>query len=90
MVSIEGLDTFDALNANLLIDIAANKICRILPYANELINEGWLTNRARYAYDGLFFQRLNSCLLQISTLQTFDFPGRQVVRRLTNFFIKLS
>jgi NADH-quinone oxidoreductase chain G len=90
LVSVEGLDTFDALNANLLIDIAANKICRILPYANEFINEGWLTNRARYAYDGLFFQRLNSCLLQVSSLQTFDFLYNRVVRRLTSFFIKLS
>lgn len=44
----------------------ANKICRVLPYVNDSLNECWLTNKARYAYDGLFVQRLNSCLLKVS------------------------
>lgn len=40
LTSIETIDAFDALNSNTLVDIAANKICRVLPYANELVNEG--------------------------------------------------
>jgi len=40
LVSSEGLDVFDALNSTLTVDVAANKICRVLPYANELTNSG--------------------------------------------------
>lgn len=49
-----------------------------------------MTNRARYAYDGLFFQRLSSPLLQINYLNTIrsDFAG--VLSKLKKFFIKVS
>ncbi len=40
LVSVESIDTFDALNSTLIVDIAANKISRILPYANEVLNGG--------------------------------------------------
>lgn len=54
------------MNSSLVFEVMANKICRVLPYTNDALNECWLTNKARYAYDGLFSQRLNSCLLRTS------------------------
>ena len=66
LVSIRGIDVFDSVNSSLTFDVMANKICRVLPYSNDALNECWLTNKARYAYDGLFVQRLNSCLIRVS------------------------
>lgn len=86
MTSVEGFDVLDTLNSQLSLDVAANRILRVLPYANDSLNECWLSNRARYAYDGLFVQRLSNCLLKIS------FQALAVVRNYKlcgEFYIKL-
>lgn len=93
LVSVKGVDIFDSLNSPILFDIMSNKICRVLPYANDAINECWLTNRARYAYDGLFIQRLNSCALKITA--SFFVRGKSispssVLKIKSASFIKLS
>jgi NADH dehydrogenase/NADH:ubiquinone oxidoreductase subunit G len=77
LTSIESLDIFDSLNSNLLLDVVANKISRVLPYSNELLNECWITNKARYAYDALFMQRLTACLFKV--------PAYIILRTLRNF-----
>lgn len=51
------------------------------------MNECWLTNRARYAYDGLFAQRLSSCLLRASFFFFIELGG---FYKLKEFYIKLS
>jgi NADH dehydrogenase (ubiquinone) Fe-S protein 1 len=71
LTSVESFDILDTLNSLLSFDIAANKISRVLPYANDSLNECWLSNRARYAYDGLFVQRLANCLLKVSFSELF-------------------
>ena len=70
----------------------ANKICRILPYANDSLNECWLTNKARYAYDGLFVQRLDTCLLRISVGYFISNKVAAILRtrQRINSYIKLS
>ena len=65
LVSVRSIDVFDSMNSSLLFDIVANKISRVLPYANDSLNECWLTNKARYAYDGLFLQRMDSCTISL-------------------------
>lgn len=39
LTSIETIDILDVVNANVLFDVTANKISRVLPYANDGINE---------------------------------------------------
>lgn len=39
LVSVESVDVFDSLNSTMVVDVFANRISRILPYANEQINE---------------------------------------------------
>lgn len=99
LVSIESVDIFDSLNSNILVDVAANRVHRVLPYSQDTWNEGWISNKARYAYDGLFIQRLTSCLLKVSTLffvfkkDAADFMFAQPVslkKRNIDFFIKFS
>lgn len=51
--NIETLDLFDSLCSNIKIDIRGSDIMRILPINNEFINEEWISDKARFAYDGL-------------------------------------
>lgn len=55
----ETIDVHDALGANIRVDARGNEVMRILPRLNEDINEEWIDDRTRYAYDGLKRQRLD-------------------------------
>ena len=37
---------------------------RILPRVNEEINEEWISDKARFCYDGLKYQRLDKCYIK--------------------------
>ena len=43
----------DSLGSNLVVQVMANKVMRVLPLENEGLNECWLSDRDRYAYEGL-------------------------------------
>jgi NADH dehydrogenase (ubiquinone) Fe-S protein 1 len=58
--STESIDISDSLGSNIRIDSRGTEILRILPRFNEEINEEWLSDKARFSYDGLKVQRLNS------------------------------
>jgi NADH-quinone oxidoreductase subunit G len=56
----ESIDVLDAVGSNIRIDSRSNaEVMRILPRLNEEINEEWISDRTRYAYDGLKVQRLD-------------------------------
>ena len=43
----------DALGSNLVVQVKGDKVMRVVPYENESINECWLSDRDRFAYEGL-------------------------------------
>ncbi|WP_293387043.1 molybdopterin-dependent oxidoreductase, partial [Nevskia sp.] len=43
----------DSLGSNLIVQVKANKVMRVLPLENEELNECWLSDRDRFAYEGL-------------------------------------
>ncbi|MBE0620482.1 MAG: NADH-quinone oxidoreductase subunit G [Burkholderiales bacterium] len=43
----------DSLGSNLIVQVMANKVMRVLPLENEELNECWLSDRDRFAYEGL-------------------------------------
>ena len=55
----ESIDLMDAVGSNVRFDTKADKIMRVLPVINESINEEWISDKARFAYDGLLSQRLD-------------------------------
>lgn len=55
----ESIDVMDALGSNIRIDSRGLEVMRILPKLNEDINEEWLSDKARFAYDGLKVQRID-------------------------------
>ena len=58
--STESIDISDAVGSNIRIDSRGTEILRILPRFNESVNEEWISDKARFGYDGLRYQRLDS------------------------------
>ncbi len=43
----------DGLGANLIVQVKGGKVMRVLPLENEEVNECWLSDKDRFAYEGL-------------------------------------
>jgi NADH-quinone oxidoreductase subunit G len=43
----------DGLGSNLTVQIINNKVVRVLPVENELVNECWISDKDRFSYEGL-------------------------------------
>ncbi|MEK6734064.1 MAG: NADH-quinone oxidoreductase subunit NuoG, partial [Pseudomonadota bacterium] len=56
----ESIDVLDAVGSNIRIDSRGLEVMRILPRINEDINEEWISDKTRFACDGLTKQRLDS------------------------------
>jgi len=56
----ETIDVMDAVGSNIRVDAYGWEIKRVLPRINESINEEWISDKTRYACDGLLKQRLDS------------------------------
>lgn len=60
----ESIDVMDGMGSNIRIDSRGLEIMRILPINNEEINEEWLSDKSRFCYDGLKYQRLDSAYIK--------------------------
>ena len=56
----ESVDVMDAVGSNIRIDTYGWEVKRVLPKINEDINEEWISDKTRYACDGLKNQRLDT------------------------------
>ena len=55
----ESIDVLDAVGSNIRIDTRGPEVMRVLPRLNEEVNEEWISDKTRFAYDGLKRQRLD-------------------------------
>jgi len=55
----ETIDVHDALGSNIRADARGPEVMRVLPRVNEAINEEWLSDKSRYAVDGLMRRRID-------------------------------
>jgi NADH-quinone oxidoreductase subunit G len=55
----ESIDVLDAVGCNIAVDTRGNEVMRVLPRLHEDINEEWISDKARFAYDGLKKRRLD-------------------------------
>ncbi|BAM80927.1 NADH dehydrogenase I iron-sulfur protein 75kDa subunit [Cyanidioschyzon merolae strain 10D] len=65
--STESIDVFDGVGSNIRIDAVGTEVRRILPRLNEEVNEEWISDKTRFAYDGLKRQRLTVPMVRIHT-----------------------
>ena len=69
--SLESIDLLDSFGSSIRIDIEGSSIKRILPYYNNMINDEWITDKARFAYDGLKGWELVQPYIKYSYLKKF-------------------
>ena len=56
---IESIDVLDAVGSSIRVDSRGDQILRVLPRINEEINDEWISDKTRFAYDGLNKQRID-------------------------------
>jgi NADH-quinone oxidoreductase subunit G len=55
----ESIDVTDAVGSNIRVDSRGPQVLRVLPRIHEGVNEEWVSDKARYAIDGLVRRRLD-------------------------------
>ncbi len=55
----ESVDVMDAVGSNIRVDVRGRDVLRVLPRLHEDINEEWISDKTRFACDGLRRQRLD-------------------------------
>jgi NADH-quinone oxidoreductase chain G len=56
--TIQSIDVYDSFGGNIGIQVRGDNIFRVIPLLNNNLNEEWITDRVRFAYDGLKKQRI--------------------------------
>ena len=62
----ETIDVMDAVGSNIRVDTYGWEVKRVLPVINEDINEEWISDKTRYACDGIKNQRLDTPYVKIN------------------------
>ena len=67
LIQKPGIGLHDSLGSNLGFHVRRNTIFRVVPVANESINEVWLSDRDRFSYEGIYHpDRLTSPMVRTS------------------------
>ncbi|NXR23508.1 NDUS1 oxidoreductase, partial [Cinclus mexicanus] len=61
---VESIDVLDAVGSNIVVSTRTGEVMRILPRLHEDINEEWISDKTRFAYDGLKRQRLTQPMIK--------------------------
>ncbi|EMG49210.1 nuo78 NADH-ubiquinone oxidoreductase 78 kDa subunit [Candida maltosa Xu316] len=60
----ETIDVLDAVGSNVRVDTRGIEVMRVLPRLNDDVNEEWISDKSRFACDGLKTQRLTTPLVR--------------------------
>ena len=60
----ESIDVHDALGSNIQVHSRGVEVVRVIPRLNDDINEEWISDKSRFACDGLKNQRLTTPLVR--------------------------
>mgnify|MGYP001456743127 FL=1 len=62
---VETIDVMDAVGSNIRMDSKGWEVKRVLPRVNEEINEEWISDKTRYACDGLLNNRIDTPYIKL-------------------------
>ena len=60
----KSISPHDSLGANLVVQVKGDEVLRVVPFENEEINECWISDRDRFAYEGLREDRLTTPMIK--------------------------
>lgn len=61
----ETIDVMDAVGSNVRVDARGIEVMRVMPRLNDEVNEEWISDKLRFACDGLKTQRLTTPLIKV-------------------------
>ena len=61
----ETIDVLDSVGSNIVVTHRTGEVLRIMPRMNEDVNEEWISDKTRFACDGLKRQRLTTPMLKV-------------------------
>ena len=64
LTKTESVDVMDALGSAIRVDARGPAVLRVLPRTNDAVNEAWISDKTRYACDGLSRQRLDRPMIR--------------------------
>ena len=82
----ETIDIMDAVGSNIRVDSRGLEIMRILPRLNEEINEEWISDKARFCYEGFKYQRLDKSYLKVNgklTASSFEDCYQEIKKQIS-------
>jgi NADH-quinone oxidoreductase subunit G len=65
LLKTESIDVMDAVGSAIRVDARGREVMRIMPRLNEAVNEEWISDKARFIWDGLKTQRLDRPYVRI-------------------------
>ena len=65
LTKTESVDVMDALGSAIRVDARGPAVLRVLPRVNDAVNEEWISDKTRYACDGLSRQRLDRPMVRL-------------------------
>ncbi|XP_076008605.1 NADH-ubiquinone oxidoreductase 75 kDa subunit, mitochondrial isoform X1 [Genypterus blacodes] len=78
----ESIDVLDAVGSNIVVSTRGGEVMRVLPRLNEDINEEWISDKTRFAYDGLKRQRLTQPMVKDASGQLTSTTWEDVLTRV--------
>ncbi len=64
LTKTESIDVMDGVGSNIRVDARGRAVMRIQPRLNEDVNEEWISDKTRFAFDGLAARRLDKPYLR--------------------------
>ena len=64
LTKTETFDVFDGVGSSIRVDTKGKQVLRVLPRINEDTNEEWISDKTRFAIDGLSRQRLDKVYIK--------------------------
>ena len=64
LTKTETYDVFDGIGSSIRVDTRGKQVLRVLPRINEDTNEEWISDKTRFAIDGLSRQRLDKVYIR--------------------------
>ena len=87
---VETIDVMDAVGSNIRMDSKGWEVKRVLPRINDEINEEWISDKTRYAHDGLLYNRLdapyikkNQKFIEVSWKEAINFINQNLENKKT-------
>jgi NADH dehydrogenase/NADH:ubiquinone oxidoreductase subunit G len=72
----------DSLGSAIQLDTRGSELMRILPRIHEEINEEWISDKTRHAFDGLKFQRLTAPLQRLPDNSFKELTWEQALQKV--------